>query len=136
MQIGDKWAHVEIIDEEVIEEFEPWEGGGGGVTYKAHYWVLQCGCGKTTKVKQEDFRKKANKDCGCGIALRDGRKVIAGPYTVPQSTVEAILEYAQLHTGGNASHALTLLVREALKGEVESIGKLEVPDTEVDSAKR
>jgi hypothetical protein len=113
--VGDKWQRVEIVDEKLTEEFAEWPGGGGGEYYKQRSWVLHCDCGKDFEVPKEKLRKREYKDCGCGLAVQDGHKATAGPYTVPQSTVNMIAEYARLKTQGNASHAVTLMVREVMK---------------------
>jgi hypothetical protein len=150
VQVGDRWQRVEIVDEKVTEEFEPWEGGGGGEYFKQQTFVLHCDCGKDFEVAKGDLRKRKHKDCGCGLAALDGRKASVGPYTVTQSTASAIAEYARLKTAGNASYAVTLMVREVMKNMrrdeavseaveevgVEMVEEANVESTEVSNAER
>lgn len=117
MRIGDKWQRVEVIgesDQELELTFD-----GGSEFRPIQLWRMRCDCGEVFEVRKSEMRKKLYKDCGCGIADRDGRKVIAGPYTVPESTLNKIEEYAAENTSGNLSHAVTLLVRKATESKWE-----------------
>ncbi len=83
----DKWGCLEVINRGVLD-------GLGDGFHSLHYAELRCECSKVFRVSGLDWLgKNIQRDCGCGIYARTGRKVVFS-VNIRQNHRQAITQIA------------------------------------------
>lgn len=117
--VGEKWGRMQCVEHAVGEQSVIMNGKQE--VYKGLILLLKCQCGFTFTLNRLQWKgKKYHKDCGCGIADKDGTNVNK-TVSVPITLWEQIKDYANRNTHSNTSQAIRELSEIAL--EVTS-GKL------------
>lgn len=74
--VGVRWACLKVVGEEVGEHRIEL-GPGVAEIRKEVCYVMECKCGGQVKVWKSEWKgQKYVKDCGCGLAARDGAVVL------------------------------------------------------------
>jgi len=129
IQKGDKWAKVECIRSEIVEEADLMRRKDGSTyeigTYSAHpIIVLKCECGKEITFEYDEAvhfpGKRKVLDCGNCISEEDrGNSFsVAKTHTIPYTLVLKLDRYAK-EKGMTVSRAMARLIEKGLEIDKE-----------------
>jgi len=109
IKAGMQWGPMRVVKSEIVERDEEL-GPGVKMRWKDERFMLQCECGKTWWVWKKDWKgKRAVKDCGCGLAAQEGRRMML-PVLIGTRQIGWLEKYAGEHEVSRAE-----VVRRALK---------------------
>lgn len=115
--VGTRFGRMQCTDIVQKDYYIGESDNGVAVKYPDHaHYIFKCDCGTTVERAEITWKgKRAEKDCGCGLAFQDGMGRGVSCY-MPMALITALYVYAKAK-GININQAIILFVRKGLVEE-------------------